>query len=400
MDARAGIRRRVRIPDPTRVARCERAPEYGPRLLFFSGGTALRPLSRVLKLYTHNSVHLITPFDSGGSSAKIREAFDMLSIGDLRNRLVALADESSRGNPEIYRLFTHRLSLTERPEVLRAELAQMISDSHPLVTAVPDPMRRIVRTQLRLFWERAPRDFDLRGANIGNLLLTGGYLSQEQDIRSTLFLFSKLLEVRGTVLPTADSTAHLAARLQDGSIVVGQHRLTGKECAPLTSPIDSIYLVAGPENPEPIRPPASTSALKRIAKADLICYPMGSFYSSVLANLLPEGVGRAIARAGCPKVYVPSIGADAERIGLTLEQSVERLLEVLRRDCDEHVETRDLLDLVLVDTTRGDYQPKVDIARLTALGVRVVDLPLVDLRDDKPGLSPQLLTEALLTLGQ
>ena len=60
--------RLVALPDPTRVERCARLPELGPKVLFFSGGTALRDVSRRLKRYTHNSIHLITPFDSGGSS--------------------------------------------------------------------------------------------------------------------------------------------------------------------------------------------------------------------------------------------------------------------------------------------------------------------------------------------
>lgn len=92
MKGRAQIARTVKVPDSLRVGRAERAPELGPRIVFFSGGSALRPLSRVLKRYTHNSTHLITPFDSGGSSAEIRKAFHMLSIGDLRSRLVALAE--------------------------------------------------------------------------------------------------------------------------------------------------------------------------------------------------------------------------------------------------------------------------------------------------------------------
>jgi CofD-related protein of GAK system len=324
----------------------------------------------------------------------------MLSIGDLRNRLVALADESSRGNPEIYRLFCYRLSKQAGAEALRDELAEMISDRHPLVSAVPEPMRRIIRTHLRFFWEQAPPDFDLRGANIGNLMLTGGYVSQEHDIRSTLFLFSQLLEVRGTVLPTADSTAHLAARMSDGTTLVGQHRMTGKEVAPLTTAIDSMYLVETLDDQTPIEVPASTSALKRIAKADLICYPMGSFYTSVLANLLPRGVGSAVAAAGCPKIYIPSSGRDPERVGLGIEQSVERLLDVLRADCGGDVETRDLIDLVLVDTNGAEYEPAIDKARIEALGVSVVDAPLTDPRDEKPGLSAQLLAEALLSLGQ
>src|SRR4051794_18824549 len=122
MPAPPHVTRAVRFPDDLRVLRSSRAPELGPRILFLSGGSALRPLSRVLKQYTHNSVHLITAFDSGGSSAQLRHAFAMPAIGDLRNRIVALADESVRGNPQIYRLFGYRLPASAARAPLATEL--------------------------------------------------------------------------------------------------------------------------------------------------------------------------------------------------------------------------------------------------------------------------------------
>ena len=74
--------RTASIPDPLRISRYQKIPELGPRILFFSGGTALTGLSRELKKFTHNSIHFVSPFDSGGSSAKLRHAFDMPAIGD------------------------------------------------------------------------------------------------------------------------------------------------------------------------------------------------------------------------------------------------------------------------------------------------------------------------------
>src|SRR5690606_21425971 len=135
------LRHRCRLPNPVAVERCLRLPELGPRILFFSGGTALKKLSRTLKRYTHHSIHLITPFDSGGSSAALRRAFRMLSIGDLRNRLVALADETVHGNPEIYALFSHRFAKDADPIELGQRLERMIAGTDPLVAAVPEPMR-------------------------------------------------------------------------------------------------------------------------------------------------------------------------------------------------------------------------------------------------------------------
>ena len=120
------ITRTARLPDPLRISRYRKAPELGPEMLFFSGGSALNDVSRVLKNYTYNSTHLITPFDSGGSSAKLRQAFNMPAIGDLRSRMIALADESVTGHPEVYQLFTYRLANTERNSVLSKQLDQMI----------------------------------------------------------------------------------------------------------------------------------------------------------------------------------------------------------------------------------------------------------------------------------
>mmetsp|Transcript_9510 Transcript_9510/g.22395 ORF Transcript_9510/g.22395 Transcript_9510/m.22395 type:complete len:219 (-) Transcript_9510:2875-3531(-) len=107
---RIPVTRTLTCPDMVRVDRCHRLPEYGPQILFFSGGSALRELSGILKNYTHNSIHLITPFDSGGSSAEIRRAFQISAVGDLRNRLVSLSDESTLGKPEVINFFSFRLN--------------------------------------------------------------------------------------------------------------------------------------------------------------------------------------------------------------------------------------------------------------------------------------------------
>jgi hypothetical protein len=125
------ISRTARLPDPVRISRYAKAPELGPRILFFSGGSALNKASRILKNYTHNSIHMVTPFDSGGSSAKLRKAFAMPSIGDLRSRLMALADENITGQPEVYRLFTYRFPVQGKPEKLLARLDAMIHSRDP-----------------------------------------------------------------------------------------------------------------------------------------------------------------------------------------------------------------------------------------------------------------------------
>ena len=80
------------------IARLFKAPELGPRLTILSGGTGFNDTTRFLKHLTHRSTHLLTPFDSGGSSAILRTSFDMPAVGDLRSRIMALADESLAGH--------------------------------------------------------------------------------------------------------------------------------------------------------------------------------------------------------------------------------------------------------------------------------------------------------------
>lgn len=387
----------VTLPDPLRVARCRRAPELGPKLCFFSGGTALRELCRWLKLRTHNSIHLITPFDSGGSSAGLRRAFGMLSVGDLRNRLMALADETTRGNPSMYALVSHRLPADAPPAALAAELDSLVDGTHPLVAAVPKPLSRLVRTHLRMFVEAMPPSFDLSGASVGNLMLAGGYLNNERDIHSVLFLFSQLVEVRGHVEPVVDADLHLRAELADGRVLVGQHTLTGKEVAPLTSPIAALSLVEGLEDPWPASVRCGDEVLRHIGGADLIVFPMGSFYTSVLANLLPEGVGRAVRSAPCPKVYVPSTGVDPEAVGLSVGAAVERLVQTLRADAGADAPASELVGFVLVDPSAEAYAGPLELERVAALGIEVVEVPLVS-ESSAPHIDPEWLGAVLLSL--
>ena len=391
------ITRTPTFPDELRVSRSLRAPELGPRILFLSGGTALRPLCRVLKQYTHNSEHLITAFDSGGSSAQLRRAFAMPAIGDLRNRIVALADESVRGNPQIYRLFTHRLANDAPPAQLARELDRLVSGEAALVAAIPEPMRRIVQTHLRLFAEHMPADFDLRGANLGNLLLAGGFLSHSRDLESVLFLFSKLLEVRGLVRCIVDDDLHLCAELSDGTRLVGQHLLTGKEVAPIRSAIRELYLVDRLDAPQRASTSIDDKVRRSIEAADLVCYPMGSFYSSVIANLLPKGVGRAIVSASGPRVYIPNTGHDPEQYGMSVADSLEALVRYVRADAGADVPLGRIVNLVLLDRDRTHYGMHVDLERLERMGVQVVSLELVT-ENSSPHAHPLRLTEALLSL--
>jgi CofD-related protein of GAK system len=385
------------LPNPVQLGRYAKTPELGPRVLFFSGGSALNGVSRVLKGYTHNSVHLVTPFDSGGSSAALRTAFNIPSIGDLRSRLIALADENITGHPEVYRLFTYRLPASGNNEKLLHQLDSMVRGKARLVASIPNPMRRLIRNQLGFFRDAMPCGFDLHGASIGNLILAGGYLNNHKHLDPIIFLFSKLVNVLGTVRAVVNDDLHLVAELENGKRIIGQHRLTGKEVAPLVSPVRKLFLSRKPDKVVPVYPKMRKKDSRLIQEAELICYPPGSFYTSLVANLLPRGAGSAIAAANCPKIYIPNLGTDPEQVGMSMDDSVTTLLEYLHAGNEDDCRNEQLLNFILVDSRRGGYPSPVSASLAKKLGIQIIDIPLVS-EQSAPYYDDELLVSALLSL--
>lgn len=389
------VTREAKLPDPVRISRYQKAPELGPGILFFSGGSALNQLGTRLKNFTYNSIHLVTPFDSGGSSAKLRKAFDMPAIGDLRSRMMALADETITGHPEVYRLFTFRLPTDLAQEDLHRRLKAMADGKPSLVKDIPNPMRRVIRNLLGYFIDQMPDEFDLRGASIGNLVLSGGYLNNHRHLDPIIFLFSKLVSVQGTVRTTVNRNLHIAAELENGDIIVGQHRLTGKEVKRIQSPIKQLMISSHPDNYQVTDVRIRKKIRRLIQQADLICFPPGSFYSSVIANLLPGGVAQAIAENSNPKIFIPNQGCDPEQIGMSIKDTILTLLAYLQKgapDADE----RDLLNFVLIDRKNGHYEGPVPTG-LGHRGFEIIDTELIT-PESAPYYDPGLLTHALLSL--
>jgi CofD-related protein of GAK system len=253
-----------------------------------------------------------------------------------------------------------------------------------------------VRRHVGFFQDAMPPSFDLRGANIGNLVLAGGYLNQGRKLAPVLYLFSRLVEVRGVVRPVVDRNLHLVAELANGRTVIGQHEMTGTERSPLESPVRRLYLSRSRTRVTEYRPKIGGAVAELIRSADLICYPVGSFYTSLIATLLPLGVSDAIASTDVPKVYVPNPSHDPEEIELGLADKVATLQRYLKDGTTRRVESDQLLQLVLLDS-RGAAVPKTTIRSIERLGLQVVDVPLVT-AESRPYLDDRLLAEALLSL--
>ncbi|WP_241697368.1 GAK system CofD-like protein [Vreelandella salicampi] len=382
-----------------RLARYRKAPELGPKILFFSGGTALRRFSEVLANYTHNSIHLVTPFDSGGSSAELRRAFSMPAVGDLRARLLSLADDSVTGHPEVAALFSHRLAAPTLVQDLKA----LVSARHSLLKAIAEPMRSLIQSYIAAFYKHMPADFDLAGASVGNLILTGGYLIHNRSLDPIAFLFGQLIKTRGTVRTTTDADLQLEVLLKNGRTITGQHRFTGKETASIDSPIQSIKLTGEADDID-TRDASKVCKETRtlIDSAELLVFPPGSFYSSVIANLLPNGITKALNKNPVPKVYVPSLGTDLETLGMNLVDQIQ----VLNAHLSGKPQTKDSapktarcsIDFLLFDSQLLSVSTEQLDSICNKMGVQIIDIDLAPDNADLDRYDDVKLAEALLGL--
>ena len=349
--------------------------------------------------YTHNSIHLVTPFDSGGSSAKLRQAFAMPAVGDLRARLLSLADDSVTGHPEISALFSHRLDGGQSRQQLERRLQDLVDGRDPLLKVISEPMRSLIQSYLAAVNDQKPMDFDLSGASIGNLILTGGYLIHNRSLDPIAFLVGELINTRGTVRTTTDADLQLEVQLSNGRVINGQHLFTGKETAGIDSPVASIKLSGEADDVEALDASRVCKETRNlIDSAELLVFPPGSFYSSLIANLLPKGVAKALSRNPAPRVYVPSLGTDPETIGMTLPDQMRVLSEHLTAKATASATNRPPLDFLLFDS-RLSRVPGKQIEEITSgMGVQIIDMDLAPDRSDTEYYDDVKLAEALLAL--
>jgi CofD-related protein of GAK system len=200
------------------------------------------------------------------------------------------------------------------------------------------------------------------------------------------------------VRPATNQDLHLVADTwKTATYALGQHNITGKEVSPISSRILRVYLTKERKNPVPLELPIRTKMRKLIEGADLICYPMGSFYSSVVANLLLKGMGDAIALNPCPKVFIPSTGKDPEAKGLSLAAQVKSLLDYIGRSASGPLGVEQILHFVLLDSEAKAYPGFSDLSEIERLGVRVIRCPLVSPKR-APHMDERLLAPILVSL--
>lgn len=312
----------------------------GPRVVAVGGGTGLAALLRGLKTHTSNLTAVVTMADDGGSSGLLRRDMGMPPPGDLRSCLVALADDES-----------------------------MMS---------------------RLFQYRFPEDGGLHGHSFGNLFMAA--LSEVTgDFEHAVRESTRVLKVRGRVLPSTLDDVVLHAQLEDGGRVSGQSVITKGDLPPRR-----VWLT-------PEAPHAVPQALAAITRADLVVLGPGSLYTSVIPNALVPEVRQALADARAWVVYVCNVMTEP---GETDYYSAADHLDALHRHglagCVDAVLVNDapLSPTALANYRRTGAAPvSVDAERIRAMGVKVIRAP-VAVEDEVVRHDPERLAQALVRLAR
>ena len=234
----------------------------GPRVVAIGGGTGLSALLRGMKKYTGNIVAIVTVADDGGSSGRLREEYRVLPPGDIRQCLTALAE------------------------------------TEPLMT--------------ELFQHRFGGEGALAGHSFGNLFITA-MAEITGDFEHAIRESGRVLAVRGQIVPSTlrdvvlCATAGSEVRVGESKVPQGVDR------------IDRVFL-------EPPDAEINPEAENAILAAELIIVGPGSLYTSILPNLLIEGMVEALRASPAVKVYVCNIaGQPGETMGFSVSEHLKTI---------------------------------------------------------------------------
>lgn len=297
--------------------------ERGPKIVVIGGGHGLSHLIFGLKEYTANITAIVTVADSGGSSGRLREEFNIVAPGDIRNCLVALADAPA----------------------LMGELFQF----------------------------RFSKDSELKGHNFGNLFLTVMVQLTGGDFEMAVKETSKVLAIRGKVVPSTVSNIHLAAEYADGTRTEGEAKIPNPNVR-----IKRVYLTQEDACP-------TQDALESIREADVIILGPGSLYTSVIPNLIIKGMSEAIARSKAFKIYICNVMTQS---GETDDYSAGDHVKALI----DH-SNNDVIDACLINDAQapaealsryqaeGSFPVIADAEKILEMGYKVVAVDLLGVTD-------------------
>ena len=300
------------------------------RAVTIGGGTGLSTLLRGLRRYVASPnqsssdceqapcliadlAAVVTVTDDGGSSGRLRRGFNMLPPGDLRNCMVALSEDEHL----ISRLFRHRFKAGE----------------------------------------------GLEGHSFGNLFVAA-LVELTGDFAQAIKLSSQVLATRGHIYPVTAANVSLVARMDDGSLVSGETNITASRQR-------IVELMLEPASAAPL-----PETLEAIERADLITIGPGSLYTSIITNLLVDGISEALAASRATRVYICNLMTQSnESLNLTASQHIERIYEHTRLPIFDYALVNTApVSRVLLDRYAGEGASQItpDIDAIEALGVRCI----------------------------
>ena len=252
-----------------------RLRERGPKIVAIGGGTGLSKLLSGIKAYTDNITAIITVADDGGSSGRLRRELGLLPPGDFRNCLVALSEEEG-----------------------------LVAD---------------------LFQYRFAQGDGLKGHSFGNLFIAA-MTRMTGSFEKALYESSRVLSVHGLILPSTTNHLRLVAQLDNGSLVRGESNITSS-----SGTIEQIMI-------EPADCEAHPEAINAIDNAQLILIGPGSLYTSLVPNLLVNGIVNALQRSSAPKMYICNVATEkGETDGYTVFDHVNALQKQTFRGVVDYV---------------------------------------------------------------
>ena len=319
--------------------------EKGPKIVVIGGGTGLSILLHGLKELTSNITAIVTVADDGGSSGRLREQFDILPPGDIRNCLVALADA----------------------EPLMGDLFQF----------------------------RFGNESELKGHSFGNLFITA--LSKVTgDFEKAIKESSKVLAIRGRVIPSTFDKVRLVAEHQNGQRTKGETRIVEQD-----APIRRVFL-------DPVNCKPSKESLEAIDEADVIVLGPGSLYTSVIPNLLVSGISEKISKAKAPKVYICNVMTQpGETHNYTAFDHLNTLITHTNLDivdsCIVNIGTIDP-ELLKKYEEENSYPVLADSHRIIEKGYTVIEEDIIEIKDyvrhDSKKISKIIIDLALKAKGK
>ena len=213
------------------------------KVVVLGGGTGMSTLLKGLKQFPIDITAIVSVCDDGKSTGRLREEFNTPAVGDIRKVIVSLAEKDSVFGDVI----NYRFQTTS----------------------------------------------DLNGHTVGNLILTA--LSEiTGNLSDAIESISKILKLKGRVLPLTEDCVTLMGKMEDGEIIEGEHNIT--ECP---KKIKEVYY-----KEEPV---VCEASLKAIREADLIILSMGSLYTSILPNLLCHDILKELEKSNSKIMYVSNM---------------------------------------------------------------------------------------------